>query len=61
MKDAQENIEDNASSISWKGKKENIENNKVRQLALRQFFKLIIYLEDNETEENKILLPFRYP
>ena len=36
-----------------KMKKENIENYMVRQLALRQFFKLIIRLEDNETEQNK--------
>ena len=43
-----------------KEKKENIENNKVRQLALRQFFKLIIYLEDNETEKKKIWVPFQY-
>ena len=36
--------------------KENIEDNMVRQLPLKQFFKLIIYLlEDNETEENKKL------
>jgi hypothetical protein len=34
--------------------KQNIEDNMVPQLPLRQFFKLIIYLlEDNETEENK--------
>ena len=32
----------------------------VQQLTLRQFFKLIIYLEDNETEENKIGVTFRY-
>ena len=37
-----------------KMKKENIENYMVRQLDLRQFFKLIIRLEDNETEQNKI-------
>jgi len=39
--------------------KENIEDNMVRQLPLKQFFKLIIYLlEDNETEKIKICLPF---
>ena len=44
---------------------ENIEDNMVRQLPLKQFFKLIIYLlEDNETEENNKLfapsIPIKY-
>jgi hypothetical protein len=55
MEETEEHIEDNASSVSYENeKKGNIVNIMEQQLLLRQFFKLIIYLEDNETEENKI-------
>ena len=53
IKSTEVNIYDNASLVSYENEKRKYRKLHGPQLALRQFFKLIIRLEDNETEQNK--------
>ena len=60
--ETEENIDDSASSVSYENEK-NIYRRQHGSTAGSKtfFFKLILYIEDNDTEENEIWVTFRFP